>query len=67
MTMAKAMTNGVLPMGAVASSEKIYDTVIKSSPKGAVEFYHGYTYSAIPASVAAALAMQDILEKDKAY
>ena len=65
MTMAKAMTNGVLPMGAVASKEKIYDTVINSSPKGAVEFYHGYTYSAIPASVAAALAMQDIFEKEK--
>ncbi|MBI29692.1 MAG: Beta-alanine--pyruvate aminotransferase [Alphaproteobacteria bacterium MarineAlpha5_Bin11] len=64
MTMAKAMTNGVMPMGAVASKENIYDTITKSSPKGTVEFFHGYTYSAIPASVAAALAMQDIFEKE---
>ena len=65
MTMAKAMTNGVMPMGAVASKESIYETITKASPKGAVEFFHGYTYSAIPACVAAALAMQDIFEKDK--
>ena len=65
MTMAKAMTNGVMPMGAVASKEGIYETITKASPKGAVEFFHGYTYSAIPACVAAALAMQDIFEKDK--
>jgi len=65
MTMAKAMTNGVMPMGAVASKEGIYETIINASPKGTVEFFHGYTYSAIPACVAAALAMQDIFEKDK--
>tara|TARA_B100001123_G_scaffold424825_1_gene536894 strand:- start:358 stop:1179 length:822 start_codon:yes stop_codon:yes gene_type:complete len=65
MTMAKAMTNGVMPMGAVASKESIYETITKASPKGTVEFFHGYTYSAIPACVAAALAMQDIFEKDK--
>ena len=65
MTMAKALTNGVMPMGAVASREDIYETITKASPKGTVEFFHGYTYSAIPASVAAALAMQDILQKEK--
>ncbi len=65
MTMAKAMTNGVMPMGAVASREDIYETIISASPKGSVEFFHGYTYSAIPASVAAALAMQEIFEKEK--
>lgn len=65
MTMAKAMTNGVMPMGAVASKEGIYETIINASPKGTVEFFHGYTYSAVPACVAAALAMQDIFEKDK--
>ena len=65
MTMAKALTNGVMPMGAVASRDEIYETIINASPKGAVEFFHGYTYSAIPASVAAALAMQDIIQKEK--
>ena len=64
MTMAKAITNGVVPLGAVASRENIYDTVLDASPKGAVEFFHGYTYSAIPVSMAAGLAMQDIITKE---
>jgi len=64
MTMAKAITNGVVPLGAVASREKIYDTVLDASPMGAVEFFHGYTYSAIPVSMAAGLAMQNIIEKE---
>ena len=67
MTMAKATTNGVVPMGAVAVKEEIYDTVMDASPKGAVELFHGYTYSGIPASVAAALAVQDIIEKEDIF
>jgi len=64
MTMAKAVTNGVVPLGAVASRENIYDTILDASPMGAVEFFHGYTYSAIPVSMAAGLAMQNIIEKE---
>ena len=64
MTMAKAVTNGVVPLGAVASREKIYDTILDASPVGVVEFFHGYTYSAIPVSMAAGLAMQDIIAKE---
>ena len=67
MTMAKAITNGVVPLGAVASREKIYDTMVDAAPKGAIEFFHGYTYSGIPCSVAAGLAMQDIIEKDNLF
>ena len=67
MTMAKGITNGVMPLGAVASSEEIYDTIINSSPTGAIEFFHGYTYSAIPASMAAGLAMQEIIEKENLF
>ena len=37
-------------MGAVAVKEEIYDTVMDASPKGAVELFHGYTYSGIPNS-----------------
>jgi len=37
------------------------------SPKGAVELFHGYTYSGIPVAVAAALAVQDIFEKDDIF
>jgi len=67
MTMAKATTNGVVPMGVVAVKEEIYDTVMDASPKGAVEFFHGYTYSGIPIAVAAALAVQDIFEKEDIF
>ena len=67
MTMAKATTNGVVPMGVVAVKEEIYDTVMDTSPKGAVELFHGYTYSGIPIAVAAALAVQDIFEKDDIF
>jgi len=66
-TMAKATTNGVVPMGAVAVKEEIYDTVMDASPKGAVELFHGYTYSGIPIAVAAALAVQDIFEKEDIF
>jgi len=37
------------------------------SPKGAIELFHGYTYSGIPISVAAALAVQDIIEKEDIF
>jgi len=66
-TMAKTTTNGVVPMGAVAVKEEIYDAVMDASPKGAVELFHGYTYSGIPVSVAAALAVQDIFEKENIF
>ena len=65
--MAKGITNGVMPLGAVASKEEIYDTIVDASPTGAIEFFHGYTYSAIPASMAAGLAMQDIIEKENLF
>ena len=64
LTMAKAITNGVVPLGAVASREHIYDTMVDAAPNGAIEFFHGYTYSGIPCSVAAGLAMQEIFEKE---
>ncbi|MBT7942346.1 MAG: aminotransferase class III-fold pyridoxal phosphate-dependent enzyme, partial [Alphaproteobacteria bacterium] len=48
MTMAKALTNGAQPMGAVAVKDEIYDTVMDAAPDGAVEFFHGYTYSGHP-------------------
>ncbi len=67
MTMAKATTNGVVPLGAVACKEEIYDTIVDNAPKGAIELFHGYTYSAIPVAVAAGLAVQDIIEKEDIF
>ena len=64
MTMAKALTNGNLPMGAVAVNEGIYDTITGAAPDGAVDFFHGYTYSGTPAACAAGLATMEIYERE---
>ncbi|MDQ6621049.1 MAG: aminotransferase class III-fold pyridoxal phosphate-dependent enzyme [Pseudomonadota bacterium] len=59
-TMAKGITNGAQPMGALAISERIHETVMSSAAEGSIEFFHGYTYSGHPASCAAGLATLDI-------
>ena len=63
-TMAKALTNGAIPMGAVAVKDEIYDTITNASPENAIEFFHGYTYSAHPAACAAGIATQKIYEEE---
>ncbi len=63
-TMAKALTNGAQPMGAVAVSDRIYGTIVDHAPAHAVELFHGYTYSAHPAACAAGLAALAIYEKE---
>jgi beta-alanine--pyruvate transaminase len=55
MTMAKGLTNAAVPMGAVAATSEIYDTVVNGSPAG-IELFHGYTYSGHPLASAAAIA-----------
>lgn len=60
MTMAKALTNAAQPMGAVAVSERVHDTIMGAAQEGAIEFFHGYTYSGHPAACAAGLATLDI-------
>ncbi len=54
-TTAKGLTNGVIPMGAVIVSDKIYDSAMENAD-APIELFHGYTYSANPVSCAAALA-----------
>ncbi len=63
-TMAKALTNGSIPMGAVAASDEIYETVTGAAPENAIEFFHGYTYSGHPAACAAGLATLQIYEDE---
>jgi len=63
-TMAKALTNGAQPMGAVAVSERIYSTIVDNATPGGVELFHGYTYSAHPAACAAGIAALDIYERE---
>ncbi|MBC8272922.1 MAG: aspartate aminotransferase family protein [Gammaproteobacteria bacterium] len=65
-TTAKALTSGVIPMGAVFVSDEIHETFMKG-PKNAIELFHGYTYSGHPVAAAAALACLDIYEKEKLF
>jgi beta-alanine--pyruvate transaminase len=55
MTLAKGLTNGAVPMGAVLAKQQIHDTFMQG-PEHLVEFYHGYTYSGHPLACAAGLA-----------
>jgi beta-alanine--pyruvate transaminase len=64
MTLAKGLTNGAVPMSAVAVQGGIYDAVTDAAPEGAVELFHGYTYSAHPLACAAGLAALDIYAGD---
>ena len=66
-TMAKALTNGAIPMGAVGVRDEVYETVTGAAPENAIEFFHGYTYSAHPAACAAGIATQKIFEDEKLF
>lgn len=55
MTVAKGLTNGVVPMGAVFVKKEIHDAFM-SGPENMIEFFHGYTYSGNPLACAAGLA-----------
>ena len=66
-TMAKALTNGAIPIGGVAVTDEIYDTVTNAAPENAIEFFHGYTYSAHPAACAAGIATQKIYESESLF
>jgi beta-alanine--pyruvate transaminase len=59
-TMAKALTNGAIPMSAVAVRTDIQTTVIDSVTADRAELMHGYTYSAHPVACAAAIASLNI-------
>jgi Aminotransferase class-III len=43
MTLAKGITSGVIPMGAVLVRTEIYDALMQG-PEHLIEFAHGYTY-----------------------
>lgn len=62
-TVAKGLTNGAVPMGAVLVDKDIY-AAFMTGPEQAVEFFHGYTYSGHPLAAAAALASIDIYRED---
>lgn len=66
MTIAKQITNGAVPMGGVIVSKDIYDTFMgQDLPEHAVEFGHGYTYSAHPVACAAGRAALELLQREQ--
>ena len=66
MTMAKGLTNGVIPMGAVLVQEKIHDALM-NGPDQMIELFHGYTYSGHPVACAAALASLEVYQEEGTF
>ncbi|HYD62282.1 MAG TPA: aspartate aminotransferase family protein [Noviherbaspirillum sp.] len=65
MNIAKQVTNGSQPLGAVIAKKEIYDTFMNTGgPEYMLEFPHGYTYSAHPVACAVGLAALDILVRE---
>ncbi|NJO48541.1 MAG: aspartate aminotransferase family protein, partial [Leptolyngbyaceae cyanobacterium RM2_2_4] len=62
-TVAKGLTNGTVPMGAVFVRKEIYETFMHG-PEQAIELAHGYTYSGHPLACAAAMATLDVYKEE---
>ncbi len=64
-TFAKAITNGVIPLGGVIVRDDIYETIMNHGGQEQwIEFFHGYTYSGHPMAIAVGHAVLDIFESD---
>ena len=63
MTVAKGITNGAVPMGAVFAQQFIHDAFM-NGPEHLIEFFHGYTYSAHPLACAAAIGTLDTYQEE---
>jgi beta-alanine--pyruvate transaminase len=62
-TVAKGLTNGAVPMGAVVARRGVHDAIVEGAAPG-IEFFHGYTYSGHPLACAAGLATLDLYEAE---
>lgn len=62
MTVAKGLTAGYVPMGAVLLSNRIYDGMADGAPPDAI-VGHGYTYSGHPVSAAVGLEVIRLYEE----
>ena len=64
---AKQVTNGTIPMGGCVVKREIHQAFMDAGgPDYAIEFPHGYTYSAHPVACAAGLASLDLLQREDA-
>ena len=66
MTIAKGLTNATVPASGVVLKPEIYEALMQG-PEWAVEFAHGYTYSAHPLAVAAGLATLDVYKEEDLF
>ena len=64
--MAKGLTNGAIPMGAVAVQSHVHDALMQG-PEAVIELFHGYTYSGHPAASAALIATLDIYRREALF
>jgi beta-alanine--pyruvate transaminase len=62
-TFAKGVTSGTVPMGGVIASREIHDAFMVGPP-GAIELFHGYTYSAHVLACAAGVATLQLYEDE---
>ena len=60
MTIAKGLGGGYQPIGAVMLTKRIFEAFAN----GSGVFQHGHTYMGHPMAAAAALAVQDVIERD---
>ena len=66
MTVAKGLTNGSVPMGAVLAADTVHEA-FTHGPDSAIDFFHGYTYSGHPLACAAALATLDTYAEENLF
>ncbi len=66
MCLAKGLTNGAVPMGAVAAANFVHDGIVDNAAPG-IELFHGYTYSGHPLACAAALATLRVYEDEQLF
>ena len=65
---AKAVTNGVIPLGGVICRDFIYDAMMNAGgAEHAIEFFHGYTYSGHPVACAAAVATLQLMQDEDLF
>jgi beta-alanine--pyruvate transaminase len=65
LNLAKQVTNGAQPLGAVVAKAEIYNALMAAGgPDYMLEFPHGYTYSAHPVACAAGLVALDLLVQE---
>jgi len=67
LTVAKAITNGAIPMGAVAVDRGIHEAIIDAAPDLQIEFFHGYTSGGHPVAAAAAIATLEIYQRQELF